>query len=174
MLIELNKLERLAVGVMDEGTAIGNVYRVVISPDELKVIGFTIRIGGIFPKIRAVSFFDVVDIDANGLTIHSRDNLADATEVVRLNELIRKKYSLISQPVRTKSGKKIGRVSDALIETTVGDVLRVYSKSLLSDYVFERSQIEKVTLREVIVKEAAVKGLKVGKTSPVPKEAAVA
>jgi len=169
MLIELLKLERLKVGVMDEGTAIGSVYRIVVNPDELKIIGFMIKIGNLMPKLKAISFFDVVDIDQHGLTIHSRENIADATEVVRLNELVHKKYSLIGQTIKTKSGKKIGRVSDALAETTTGDILRIYSKSLISDFVFERSQIEKVTLREVIVKNIGPKGAKVDKKA-VPAE----
>ena len=163
MLIELTKLEKLQVGAMDEGTAVGTLKRVVVNPEDLKVIGFTVKIGAVFPKIKAVSFFDVVDIDINGLAINSRESLSDAKEIVRLNELMKKKYSIVGQPVRSKSGKKLGRVTDALVETTTGDILRIYTKYFISNYVFERSQIDKVTLREVIIKESVLKGLKFSK-----------
>jgi uncharacterized protein YrrD len=153
MLIELKKLEGMAVGALDEGVKIGAVRRIVVNPESIKLIGFVIKSGTVLAAIKAVSFLDVVDIDRNGIVIRSRDNLVEVGEVVRIGELVKKRFSLIGLPVKTKGGKSFGRVVDAVVETTTGDILRIYTKYLFHDFVFERSQIQKITLGEVVVKD---------------------
>lgn len=153
MLIELKRLEGMAVGALNEGAKIGVVRRIVINPENIKLIGFVVKLGVIIPAIKAVSFLDVVDIDRNGIVIHSRDNLVEVGEVVRIGELVKKKFSLIGLPIRSKAGKNFGRIADAVVESTTGDILRIYAKYLFRDFVFERSQIHKVTLSEIIVKD---------------------
>jgi len=153
MLIELKKLEGMPIGALDEGVKIGSVRRIIISPEEKKLVGFVVKSGAVLRTIKAISFLDIVDIDRNGVVARSRDSLVEIGEVVRIGELVKKRFSLIGLPVKTKSGKKFGRVVDAVVETTTGDILRIYSKYLLRDFVFERSQISKITLGEVVVKD---------------------
>ena len=151
MLIELSKLNGVPVGSLSEGTRVGTIWRTVVNPDGLRVIGFVVKVGTVFPKMKVVSFMDVVDIDQNGVVINSKDNLLEKDEVVRVGELVKKKFSLLGLAVKDKKKKFFGRVRDAVVETTSGDILRLYSRYLVSDFVFERSQVEKVTLREVVI-----------------------
>lgn len=153
MLIELLSLEKMPVGALEEAEMIGRVCRLIFDPVEVKLIGFLVKEGGYFSKTHAVSMSDVVDIDKNGVVISSRESLVEKDEIVRLAEIVNKKFSLIGLPVRTKSGKKLGRVENALVDGTSGDLLRIYLGSTFSRRVFERSQIEKVTLLEVVVKK---------------------
>ena len=153
MLIELSKLQGMAVGAMNERAKIGVVRKIIISPDEGRILGFTVKIGAILPKIKVVSFYDVIDIDANGVVIRASENLINIKDVVRIAELVEKRFSLIGLPVETKTKKSLGRVSDALVESQSGDILRLYVSSMFNRLVFEKSQIEKITLAKVIVKE---------------------
>lgn len=162
-------MEGMAVGALDEGVKIGAVRRIVVNPESIKLIGFVIKSGTVLAAIKAVSFLDVVDIDRNGIVIRSRDSLVEIGEVVRIGELVKKRFSLIGLPVRTKDKKNFGRVIDAVVETTTGDILRIYTKYLFRDLVFERSQIQKVTLGEVVVKDDS--GEAKAKSVSVPGEA---
>jgi hypothetical protein len=56
-----------------------------------------------------------------------------------------------------------------VVETTTGDILRIYTKYLFRDFVFERSRINIVTLSEVIVKDDS--GEAKVKSVPAPGEA---
>jgi|GEM_PF-1378371 len=152
MLIELTKLEGMPVGAMDEGAAIGIVRRTLVSPEEEKLIAVTVKTDGFWGKILVVSIQDIVDIDRSGVVVRSRDALVPPDEIVRVKEIFKKKFSLIGLRVKDKSGKILGRVSDAVIESESGTICRIYVKSLLNELVYESLQIEKITWTEVVIK----------------------
>lgn len=155
MLIELSRLKGMQVGAMEQGASVGRVEKMIVNPEEVRIIGLLIKPPGFWTGFKAVSFLDVVDVDASAVVIRSSEGLVDPKEIVRLEKLIKYKFEFIGLTVKNKQGKVIGRVSDAVVETSGGDILRIYVKSMFSDRVFERSLIEKVTLREVIVRDTA-------------------
>jgi len=151
MLIELSKLVGMPVGSLNEGAFVGSVRQTVISPGDAKLIGFTIKIGSIFSKILVVSFQDVVDIDQGGVVINSRDNLVEKEEIVRVGEILKHKFNLIGLKAVSKDKQNLGRVQDAVVETQSGDILRLYTSRMYQNRVFERSKIDKITWREVVL-----------------------
>jgi len=155
MLIEIKQLEGMAVGALDEGALVGKVLRTVVDPRQIRLIGFTVRTGTFWPKVLAVSFSDVVDVDKNGAVINSKESLVEKNEIVRLGELIKIKFSLVGLPVYSRNRKRLGTVTDAVAETLNGDILRIYVQSLFEKRVFARSQIEKMTLTEVVIRDLA-------------------
>ena len=152
MLIELSKLQNLPVGALDEGALVGRVHRVVVNPEDTKIIGYLVWVGKILPKGLILSQQDVVDIDQSGIVTHNRENLLEKEEVVRINEIIKHKFNLIGLKARAKSGEYLGKITDAVADTGSGDILRIYVRKIYQELVFERSQIEKITWKEMILK----------------------
>ncbi len=157
MLIELSELKGKQVGALDEGTLVGRVEKVIINPDDIQIIGLLIKVPGFLSRPKAVSFLDVVDIDASAVVIRSVSSLVDPNEIVRLDKLIKFKFEFVGLPVRNKQNKVIGHVNDAVVETAGGDILRIYVRNLFNDRVYERALIRKVTLKEVIINESSTK-----------------
>ena len=151
MLLELSKLKGMPIGALDEGAFVGSVRNAVISPEDAKLIGFTTKIGSIFAKIFVISFQDVIDIDQGGVVINSRDNLIEKEEIVRINEILKHKFDLLGLRALTKKGESLGHVTDAAVETQSGDILRIYTRHLVQNRVFERSQISKITWQEIVL-----------------------
>ncbi len=151
MLLELSKVRGIPVGVMDEQRAVGSVEMPVIFADEAKVIGFLVRSRGILPPKKVVSFQDVVGIDTKGLVINSVDNLLPTDEVLRIKEILKSGFKLVGLPAKTKNKKYLGRITDVVIETTSGDVIRLYVRNLLDERIFERSMIHDIKPKEVIL-----------------------
>ena len=151
MLLEVSKIKNMPVGAMDEGALIGKVEKVIIQPEEGKIIGFLVMVPGFLAQPKVVSFQDVVSIDAQGLVINSGNNLLDKDEIVRIGELIKTKFSLTGLPAKTKNKKYLGRVRDVVIEANSGDVIRIYVKNLWDEKIFERSMIYKISPTEVIL-----------------------
>jgi uncharacterized protein YrrD len=162
MLVELSRLKGMPVGALEEGVLLGNIEKVIINPDDIRLIGLLVKPRGFFKEPKAVSFLDVVDVDSSAVVIRSAEGLVAADEIVRLGNLLKYKFEFIGLPVRNKQKKNIGRVTDAVVETASGDVLRIYVHSLMSDRVFERSFVEKVTLKEVIVRDSEGRRVKSG------------
>ena len=149
MLIELSKLQNSPVGSFDEGGLIGTIRQVVIDKDDAKVIGFAIKLSGIFSPVRVASIQDVVDIDQAGVVLRSAESLVDKDEVVRISQILKLNFKLMGLKAFSKEGKYLGRVYDALVDSNTGDIMRIYVKHLFADYVFERSQIDEITLKMV-------------------------
>jgi uncharacterized protein YrrD len=152
MLLELSKLQNSPVGSFDEGGLVGVVRQVIVDKDEAKVIGFLVKLKGIMAPTRAVSFQDVIDIDQAGIVVRSAESLVEQDEIVRISEILKTNFNLIGLRALSKEKKYLGRVYDALIESTSGDVMRIYVKHLFNDYVFESSQIEEITNKEIKLK----------------------
>lgn len=151
MLLELSKTKGIPVGVMDEQKAVGIVQAAVIFADEAKVIGFLVKPKGILTPKKVVSFQDVVGIDPKGLVINSADNLLPTDEVLRIKEILKSGFKLIGLPARTKNKKYLGRITDVVIETISGDIIRLYVRNLLDERIFERSMIHDIKPKEVIL-----------------------
>jgi len=151
MLIELSKLENLPVGSFAESMLVGKLASVIVSPQDAKVIALKVYLGKFFAKAKIVSFGDVVDIDINGVTINSSDNLLPVDEIVRVKNIMAKKFNILGLPARTKNKKYLGRVRDAVIETTSGDIIRIYVGNVLSQKIFTRSMIHQIKNNEIIL-----------------------
>lgn len=167
MLIELLTFSKMPVGSLEEAEMVGKVFRLAVDPEEQKLIGFSVKTGGYFAKTPVVSMADVIDVDKNGIVINSKDSLIDQNEIVRMDDILKKKFSIIGLKVIDKKKKKIGRVEDVLIDASTGEILRIYVSSLTKRRVFERSQIEKITFLEVVVKKD-LEEIKVVSTKAVP------
>jgi sporulation protein YlmC with PRC-barrel domain len=152
MLIELSKLQNLPVGALDEGTLIGRVHRVIVNPEDAKIIGYQVWVGKILPKAFVLSQQDVIEIDQSGLVTHTREDLLEKEEVVRINEIIKHKFNLIGLKAVAKNREYLGRITNAVVDTQSGDILRLYVRKIYQELVFERSQIDKITWKEVILK----------------------
>jgi uncharacterized protein YrrD len=151
MLLELSKTKNLPVGALNEQKAVGLVEMPVVFADDAKVIGFLVKMKGVFQGKKVVSFSDVVDLDTKGLVINSADSLLAVDEILRIKDILKSGFKLVGLPARTKNKKYIGRISDVVIETTSGDIIRLYVQSLFDQRIFERSMIHDITSKEVIL-----------------------
>jgi len=141
MLLELTKLNSLAVATFEDNGLIGRVEKTLISKEDQKAIGFLVKLSGWLKSRKVASLEDVISIDQAGIVLRSNESLVDQGEIVRIQQIIDSRFNLLSLPCRTKNGHYIGRVSDALIETDSGLIMRLYVKKIFSYFVFERSQI---------------------------------
>lgn len=151
MLIEISKLKGLPVGVLDEARKGGNVTRVIFDCKQVKVIGFLVKISGFFAGEKVISLVDVVSIDQNGVVVRCADAMLARGEIVRIEEILKKNAKLIGLRVYGKDGKFLGFVSDAVVETQTGDLLRIYVSFLWRRYIFPITKIIKFSEKRVIV-----------------------
>ena len=151
MLIELSKFTGMPVGALDEGTLIGHVRRALVDPDAGKIAGFLVKENGLFGALKVISTIDVVDVERTALVINSRQNLVDRNEIVRIAKILEYKFNFLGLPARTKEGRMLGRVTDAVVDSITGEILRIYTRFLARSYAFERSRIEEITWQEIIL-----------------------
>ena len=151
MLIELSKYKNMVIGALDEGALVGRVKVALVDPDHGKIIGFLVKEKGLFGPSKVVSILDVIDVEKRAMVINSRASLVDKNEIVRIAKILKFKFNLLGLPARTKDGQMLGRITDAVINSQTGEIIRVYTQFLMQRRVFERSKIEEITWQEILL-----------------------
>src|SRR5438270_8826890 len=100
---------------------------------------------------------DVRQVAKDCLVIDSEDEIEEASEIVRLQQILETKFQLIGLPVLTESGHKLGKVEDYTLELASYRVQKLYVKQpimknlLLNHLVIDRDQITDVTPKQITV-----------------------
>ena len=164
MLVVGSKLVGAPVMSVHVGGEIARAKMAIIEPENLKVVAYELTgalLRGIPEKILRTE--DVREFGRLGLIIDSRDELVAREDVVRIDEILKLNFSLVGLKVVTKKGKKLGKVSDYLVET--GDfsvqkiiVQRPTMKSLLDpELTIDRVEIVEVDDYKIVVKDEEAK-----------------
>jgi uncharacterized protein YrrD len=131
MFIEAKKLIGLPVAAVDTQSKIGEIRQILIDPQNGNLMGFLVSLGGLLSPKKVLSAVDIREFDPNGIVTESSANLVEPKEIVRVNDIIKKKIFLIGMSAKTESGKSLGNVEDLLIDTDTSCVAKYYLKDLL-------------------------------------------
>jgi sporulation protein YlmC with PRC-barrel domain len=159
-----------AVLSLRTGSPVAVVSAAIINPDNLKIEGFYCE--DRFTKETLVLLYqDIRDIAAKGYIVNDHDVLAEPTELVRLQKIMKLGFDLIGKQVVTINKEKVGKVNDYAVETNSMYVQKLYvSQSILKSFTggnlsIDRNQINEITSKRVIINELF-------KKSPIPAAAA--
>jgi sporulation protein YlmC with PRC-barrel domain len=109
------KSDLLYKAIFYEDTLIGFVRDIIIDPNNGKILGYAIK-----PDCsRYIAYEDCLFL-INRFFCKERDPVIDTEDVIYVNEIIKEKRGLINKPVVTRSGKKIGTLTDFQVDTSYG------------------------------------------------------
>lgn len=115
---KVSELEGMTVIDVKDGTKLGEVAEMVVSPEDLRLLGFVLKTGGLFDqKEKIVEIGDVRAIGDDAITV-------DGADVAHTSEESSEDFRRVRESDRRLSGKKvvtdtgsvIGTVSDAVID----------------------------------------------------------
>lgn len=160
MLIDANKLLDFPVLSLHVGGMIAKTTRLIIDPNDLKVIAFELtgpEVGGENGTILQVK--DVREFSGVGMVVDSIDEFVNPGDVIKLDKILELEFELIGKKVESKKGSKLGKISTFMINTedfTIQQfvVQRPIMKAFLDpELLIGRSEIVKVTDEKVIVRD---------------------
>jgi len=150
MFIEAKKLIGLPVAAQDVQAKIGAIRQIIVNPDNGNLLGFLVSAGGpaswrIFAPQKVLSVNDIREWDSKAIITESIDNLVEASEIIRIKEILDKKIILLGMRAKTESGQGLGIVEDLLIDTDNQCVEKYYLKDLLGDArIFPSNKVIKI------------------------------
>lgn len=153
------------------GSPIATVSTPIINPDNLKIEGFYC-IDRFDKKQLVLLYQDIRDIMPNGYVVNDHEVLAEPSELVRLQKILKINFELIGKHVVTISKEKVGKVSDYATESETMYVQKIYvAQSVLKSLTggslsIDRTQINEITPKRIIINELI-------KSSPAPATAAI-
>ncbi|MDB5170300.1 MAG: hypothetical protein JWN82_696 [Candidatus Saccharibacteria bacterium] len=140
------------------GQPVATVSGAIFNPNNLKIEGFYCQDS--FSKKQLVLLYqDIREVLKEGFVVNDHDVLAEATELVRLKDVLALRFELLGKQVETISKQKVGKVTDFAVETETMFVQKIYvSQSLLKNFTggslsVDRSQINEITDKRIIINE---------------------
>ena len=130
----------------------------IINPNNLKIEGFYCQ-DNFTNKQLILLTQDIRDQSNQGFIINDHDVLSEASELVRLADILKLKFELLNKPVVTTNKKRLGKVNDYAFDTSSMYVQKIYvGQSLLKSFSggqlsIDRSQIVEITNRQLVVND---------------------
>lgn len=147
---------------LQSGTSLGAVSEPIIDPRKLQIIAYYVT----GPRILETSILhtdDIREIGPLGFIVDSADSVMTLdTDLVRLQQVISFKFSLLGKQVIDDTKKKLGKVVEYTVESESFMVQKIHiSQSVLknianSNLIIHRTQIIEVTDTHIVVKSATI------------------
>ena len=145
---------------VQSGGPIGQITGIVVDPSGLKTLAF--RVDGPLTRGSSANLLDVSSIreySEYGFVIDDIEELVTPDEVIRISEVLKLNFDLLTLKVETKKRTKLGKIidftltsEDFIVQQLV--VKRPLVKSFIdSELIIPRSEIIEITDYKVIVKD---------------------
>lgn len=141
-----------------EGHQIGEILGILCQPKNLKIEGFYVKDYS-DKQIKILLSQDIREIYRQDFIANDRDSLSNSEELIKHKQIIELNYDLIKKPVKTISGRRIGKVEDFAFDSDNMFILKLYvHQSILKNFngaikSIDRGQIIEVNERQVVVEE---------------------
>lgn len=162
MMVLSNQLRRLPVRSLQTGQVIATTTEFLIDPASLQIVAWRCN-GPEMSKQAVLLPRDLRQISQSGVLVDDTDAIADASEVVRLNNLMQQPFRLLGVPVASESGQNLGKVGDFSLLVSQLLIQKLYVKQplwrnlLVHDLIVDRSQILDVTPKKITVRDGLIK-----------------
>ncbi len=162
MLVLHSSLYNSPIMSLQSGGQLGTTLDPIIDPRKLQVVAF--HVGG--PRIHEESVLhttDIREIGPLGIIINDADEIMPLDgSLIRLQEVINMRFTLVDKVVVDDTRKKLGKVSEYTLETDGFTIQKIHvAQSIMknitsSSLIINRSQIMEITDKEIIVRSATV------------------
>lgn len=163
MLVLNKSITDIPVMSLQSGGTLGTAMQPIIDPRKLQIIAYYVA----GPRISETSVLHTSDIreyGSLGFIVDDADSIMSLDDdLVRLNEVINFRFSLIGKAVVNEDKKKLGKVLEYTVESDSFMIQKIHvSQSVLknissSSLLIHRSQIIEITDHQIIVKSTAIR-----------------
>jgi len=162
MLVLNNALDNKPIASIQSGHRVAISGEMILDPRDLKVFAFHASMPS--EEDLVLHTEDIRSVTPQGIVIDNNDQLMHFDEdLVRLKKVSDIDFQLLGKPVYTENNKKLGKVTDFVVETEGFEIMKLHVgrsvvKSLgTAQLIIDRSQVVQVTDRKIIVKSATIK-----------------
>jgi len=153
MLTLYSKIVNLPIIELENQSRLASVLDVVVDPKNGRILGLIAKVGSILPRDQLVAARDISQILPTTILVVDAERLTAIDEVVRVNELYKKHYTLFGKKVVTENGKLLGKINDYLIDDEALSLVKIYVRHLISDRIIPYSAVVKIDDKAVTVKD---------------------
>lgn len=129
----------------------GSVDFLVVNGKEAKVTGFQVVQNAVIKKFAGLDWKDITAISRRHFQIKNSSVLQKNLQP--FDTIYRTYGRVMGVTAKTESGKKIGRISDLLIDADTGLIIRFAIRSLFQERIIPRRFLVSVNPREIVFQD---------------------
>jgi uncharacterized protein YrrD len=158
MLVLNSLLQNESIISLRNGGLLGETSGFIINPSNLKIEALKCNINSPKKQLFLLNQ-DIRDISDNKILVNDYDALSEASDLIRLKDLIDLNFMIVGKPVVTKSKQKLGKVREFAVESSGFFIQKLYITQPLyknvygSQLVIDRNQILEVTDTKIVIKD---------------------
>lgn len=154
-LVLASSLKGLPVASIQDNAKVGVVRSALIDTQSGNIMGMIVNIG-LFLPVKFIAFSDIKDISRDGLVVQNKDEIVALADIVKAQEAYQKGFPLIGLKVKTKSGRRVGRVTDLALSLQIGCVMQFYVSGLLSERIIDYTKVTSLTKKGITIEDDAL------------------
>ena len=141
------------------GSQVATALKPIINPDNLKIEGFYCTDGKKKSPQLILVAQDIRDILPQGIVVNDLDVLVEASELIRLQNVLSLHFDVLGKPVLTVGKERIGKVDDFAADPASMLIQKLYvSQSIFKSFSggnigVDRSQIVEITDKNIVIQD---------------------
>ncbi len=155
MIIPYSKIANAKVLALRTQTVLGEVADLVIKKNDLSLYGLILKKPslGVFAKPKAIASLDIIEIGNGLVLVNDSESIIELVEAIRIKKALEEGFCGIEQKVVSKSGKRLGKVYDYLVESPDYRIIKFYVKGTLTERIIPSSAVIKMEGKKIIVQD---------------------
>lgn len=154
MLYKATDVLGLPIASIEEKEIVGKVTKIIIEKKDASILGFVVyKDNFIFGKKMYISEVDILDIDKNGITTRTKENITDLSQVLRVKKIVKNKFDLMSLPAYTRSKRYIGKIVDYVIDNGTLNVVKFYVGNFFDHRIIDQKKVYQIKNDRIIFKD---------------------
>ncbi len=150
MVLEVSHLLGASVRLSD-GRKVATVDRIIFDGREAKIVGFQTATRAVLQKFGSLEYGDVLAIERGEITVD--DQKLIGRDLKPFDALRRHYGAVLGVAAKIESGRKIGRITDLVIDADTGLIIRFYLGQFLRERIIPRQFLVAITPKQVIFKD---------------------
>lgn len=162
MLILASQIQDSPILSIRNGHPVAMAGKMLINADKLEVAAVFCKSPGWRGENHVLLLRDIREYSRSGIIIDSLEDIEDIGEIIRLGDIVERNYQIVSKPVVTESGHKLGKVEDYSVETISNTIQKIYIKPsllknlMVNNLVIDRTNILKADDNQITVSDASL------------------
>lgn len=155
MMILASKLFHTPVIAIGVGK-IGEIGNPIINIDNGQLLAFHIQMPGFLQPKKVISLIDIIVFDPKVVIINGPESVIEPKEVVRIQESIEKKFTLLKAKAYTQNNVYLGRIEDIVIDTESNTISKYYIKNFIRNRILPAEKVVEIKKNKVIFSDSII------------------
>jgi uncharacterized protein YrrD len=159
MLVYNSRLIGTTILSVQAGGPIGRINTAIVNPDNLQIIAFALEGPLVDRRQNLLDIRSIREYSNYGIVIDDADELVSPSDIVKIEQVLKLNFDLLSLKVETKKGSKLGQIIDYTIDSDSFLVQQIVVKRPIvkrimdPELLISRKEIIEVTDYKIIVKD---------------------